>query len=92
MSAKRPDLAARAATGLAGAAAAFAARKALQSGWKLITGRPPPDSPEDAEVSIGEAVAWALVLGAVVGAARLIAVRYAAAQIRARSGAAGASP
>jgi Protein of unknown function (DUF4235) len=85
MTAKRPDLTARVAAGLAGAAAAFAVRKVLQAGWKLVTGREAPDSPEDPEVSLGEAVTWALVLGAAVAAARIVATRYTAGKARTRS-------
>jgi hypothetical protein len=85
MSAKRPDIPERVITGLAGAAAAFAVRKMLQLGWKRVTGRAAPDTPEDPEVSLAEAVVWALILGAAIGAARLIATRFAAGKARAWS-------
>ena len=85
MSGKRPDLTTRLTTGLAGAAAAFAARKVLHASWKQVTGREPPDSPEDLQVSWAEAVAWVVLTGALTGMLRLIATRYAVGAL-ARSG------
>jgi hypothetical protein len=58
--------------------AAAAAQKALNAGWKLATGNEPPTIPEDPETSWSEAVAWAVVSGAVLGLARLVATRRAA--------------
>jgi len=65
----------------AGAAvgAAVVARKLLTSGWTAATGKEPPDNPEDPEVSWQEAVGWAVVSGAVIEGARLLATRKAAA-------------
>lgn len=63
--------------GSAVVAAAFADR-VLHLGWEAATGRKPPTVPEDPETDWREAVAWALVSGAVVGIARLIATRRAA--------------
>jgi hypothetical protein len=56
-------------------AAQAAAKKVMTSGWKLATGNPPPANPEDPEVSWGEAVAFAVASGAIVGVARLIVTR-----------------
>lgn len=67
--------ASRAISTLAGVGAAFAARKLLSFGWKTVTGKAPPDHPEDPQVALGEALIWGVVLGAVVGAARLLATR-----------------
>jgi hypothetical protein len=67
----------RAVSGIAGAAAAFAARKLITFGWTKIIGREPPEHPEDPQVSLREALGWALVLGAGVQAARLLATRMA---------------
>jgi subtilisin family serine protease len=58
--------------------AAAAAQKGLNAGWKLATGNEPPTIPEDPETSWGEAIAWAVVSGAVLGLARLVATRRAA--------------
>ncbi len=65
---------------LAGAAAAFIARKLIVFVWTKVTGRQPPEAAEDQKVAIGEAVAWAFVLGAGVGVARVLAVRLASRQ------------
>ncbi len=48
---------------LAGAAAAYVARKAIGFAWTKVTGRQPPDS-EERQAGLGEAVAWAVVIGA----------------------------
>ena len=58
--------------------AAFVARKAVTSGWKLVTGNEPPANPEDPEVEWAEAIGWALLSGAAIGLARLVANRQAA--------------
>jgi Protein of unknown function (DUF4235) len=58
-----------------GFAAAFGARKMLVFAWKRITGKEPPEHPEDPQVSLGEALGWALVLGVGVQLARLLALR-----------------
>lgn len=58
--------------------AATAAHKGLVAAWRLATGDDPPTIPEDPETSWPEAVAWAIVSGAVIGVARLVATRHAA--------------
>jgi len=64
---------------LAGAAAAYVARKAIGFAWTKATGRQPPDS-EEREAGLGEAVAWAVAIGAGVGVARVLATRLATRQ------------
>jgi len=59
--------------------AAMAARKAVEAGWKLTTGKKPPDTPESPLISWSEAIGWAVLSGTVVGLARLAATRSAAA-------------
>ncbi len=59
--------------------AAAVANKLVTSGWTAATGKQPPTNPEDPEVSWPEAVGWAVASGAVVGVARLLATRKAAA-------------
>jgi hypothetical protein len=65
------------------AAAAFVgaivARKSLALAWKTATGKAPPANPEHPAVTWPEAVAWAVVSGAVMGLARLIAQKKVAA-------------
>lgn len=58
--------------------AAMLARKALEAGWKTITGNDPPTNPESPSTTMFEAVSWAIASGAAVGAARMLATRQAA--------------
>jgi hypothetical protein len=58
-------------------AAAFT-RKALDRSWKLATGKKPPENPADPDIDLWEAVAWAVVTGAFVALARMLAQRRAA--------------
>jgi len=62
-------------TGLVGAGAAFVARKLLSLAWTKITGKEPPEHPEDPQVRLSEALIWGIVLGAGVHTARLLATR-----------------
>lgn len=80
MPAKGGDFGSKAVTTLAGAAAAFVARKAIIFVWTKATGREPPGKAEDPEVAIGEALAWTVVLGAGVAVARVLAIRLASRQ------------
>jgi hypothetical protein len=59
--------------------ATVVARKLVTSGWTATTGKEPPANPEDPDVSWPEAIGWAVASGAVVGVARLMATRKAAA-------------
>jgi len=67
-------------TALVGAGAAFAARKLLSFGWTKITGKEPPEHPEDPQVALGEAVIWGIIVGAGVQTARMLATRATARQ------------
>jgi Protein of unknown function (DUF4235) len=80
MPGKSADFGTKAINALAGAAAAFVVRKAIGFAWTKATGKQPPDTPEDPQVAIGEAVAWAVLVGAGVGVARVLAVRVASRQ------------
>jgi hypothetical protein len=66
--------------------ATVAARKALTTSWKVATGKEPPQNPADPDVSMGEAVAWAVVSGVAVGVARMLASRQAASYYRRSTG------
>ena len=66
----------KAVTALVGFGAAFAARKVIQFAWKKITGKEPPE-PEDPQVALGEALAWAVAMAVGVQVARMLAVRAA---------------
>jgi hypothetical protein len=75
---KGGDFGSKAVSTLAGAAAAFVARKAIIFAWTKATGKEPPGKAEDPEVAIGEALAWTVVLGIGVAVARVLAIRFAA--------------
>jgi len=77
MSAKKADTKSRAITGLTGLAAAFVARKLLSFAWTKVTGKVPPEHPEDPDVALGEALIWGVLMGAGVSTIRLLAVRAA---------------
>ena len=66
---------ARAINALAGAAAAFGARKLITFGWKKLTGKEPPEHPEDPQVAFRDALIWGIVMGATVSTARMLAMR-----------------
>jgi hypothetical protein len=66
--------------------ATMAARKAMTATWKLSTGKKPPSNPEHPDVSLGEAVTWAVVSGVAVGLARMFATRAAADYYRRSTG------
>ena len=64
--------------GVAGVAGAMLARKVVTTGWKIATGKEPPDTPESPNIAWAEAVGWAVFSGTVVALARLAATRSAA--------------
>ncbi|NUR08369.1 MAG: DUF4235 domain-containing protein [Nocardioidaceae bacterium] len=66
--------------------ATIAARKGITAAWKLSTGKKPPSNPEHPDVSMGEAVAWAVASGVAVGLARMLATRKAADYYRRSTG------
>lgn len=68
-------------SGVIGFAAAFGARKILIFAWKQITGREPPQHPEDPQVALGEALTWGILLGVGVQVARMLALRAATKRI-----------
>lgn len=72
-------------TGSAVVAASFA-DKGLRAVWRTATGAEPPTVPEDPDTRWGEAVTWAVLSGAVIGLARLVAIRRAAAYYKHSTG------
>ncbi len=66
---------ARAMNALAGAAAAYGARKLITFGWTKLTGKEPPEHPEDPQVALRDALIWGVVLGVTVSTARMLAMR-----------------
>ena len=67
-------------------AAGVAARKVLSSAWQRGTGHAPPVNPEAPDTSWKEAVGWAVVSGALIGVARMLAARKAAELYRRSAG------
>ena len=63
----------------AGAAvgAGIVARKVTDGTWKFVSGGDSPKNPEDPDIDIKEAVAFALLSGAIVGLTRMVANRQA---------------
>jgi hypothetical protein len=66
--------------------AATLAEKGLTTAWRAATGDAPPVNPEDPDTRWSEAVAWAVLSGALIGVARLLATRRAAEYYRRSSG------
>jgi hypothetical protein len=67
---------------LAGAAAAFGAKKLIFFIWKQVTGKEPPEHPEDPQVALRDAIVFGVVLGATVQTARLLATRATSGRLR----------
>lgn len=85
MAGKQGSSGSKAVNALVGAAAAFVARKVLSFVWTKVTGKQPPEHPEDPQVALREAVIWGLVLGAGVSTARMLATRAASGRKKAES-------
>ncbi len=64
----------------------IAAKKVITTGWKTVTGHAPPANPEDPDTTWGEALAFAVVSGAIVGVARMLWARRAAVYYRKSTG------
>lgn len=67
-------------------AATIVARKVMSTTWKISTGKEPPSNPEHPDVSMAEAVTWAIASGVAVGLARMLAGRKAADYYRRSTG------
>ena len=89
MAAKSAGGSSRAVGMVASLVAGTVARKAITFGWKRVTGKEPPTDPKDPAVALKEALAWSIVVGVGMEAARLLATR--AATTRMRSAGANAS-
>jgi Protein of unknown function (DUF4235) len=68
-------------SGAVGFVAAFGARKILIFAWKKVTGKEPPEHPEDPQVALGEALSWGILLGVGVQVARMLALRATAKRV-----------
>jgi hypothetical protein len=75
---EKPDLQWRIIGGLVGLAVGFASKKVLSYAWEKATGRKPPASADALDIGLGEALAYAVVMGLGMEAARIVATRAAA--------------
>lgn len=82
MADKRGEGATKALSTVAALGAAFIARKVATTAWTKITGHEPPADPEDPAVGLAEALGWAIAMGVVVGAVRVLAIRAATSRSR----------
>lgn len=57
--------------------ASVVARKITDGTWKFVSGGDSPTNPEDPDIEWKEAVAFALLSGAIVGLSRMLANRQA---------------
>jgi hypothetical protein len=67
-------------------AGATIARKVLTAVWTKVTGKEPPEEPENPEVRWAEAASWAAASGAVVALTKMLAKRRVAATWQRASG------
>ncbi|MEY9211127.1 DUF4235 domain-containing protein [Thermobifida halotolerans] len=75
MADKDGDLTARIVGGVTALAAAYVTRKALTLLWTKTMGKEPPADPESPDISLGEALGWAVVTGVGMEVTRVLAVR-----------------
>lgn len=61
-----------------GLLAATVARKVTDTSWKAVTGADSPQHAEDPDIGFKEALAFALVSGAIIGISRMLANKGAA--------------
>ncbi|MEO3869028.1 DUF4235 domain-containing protein [Nonomuraea sp. B12E4] len=77
MAEDKPDIAWRVIGGLVGLVTAWAARKILGFAWKKATGKEPPIDNDSPEVSMGEAIGYAVVMGVGMSVAQIVVNRTA---------------
>jgi hypothetical protein len=75
---EKPDIAWRIVGGVVGLGVGFASRKVLSYAWEKTTGKKPPASADSLEISLGEAISYAVVMGLGMEIARIVATRAAA--------------
>ncbi|SOC56881.1 DUF4235 domain-containing protein [Ornithinimicrobium cerasi] len=69
------NLVAKLVTVAAAFAATTVARKMTDGTWKFVTGKDSPSNPEDPDIDLKEAVAFAVLSGVLMGLARMLANR-----------------
>lgn len=76
--AERPDVAWRLIGAVIGLGTGFVARKAIEWGWQKVTGKKPPADPDSLEISMAEAIGYAVVMGVGMEVTRIVATRTVA--------------
>ncbi|GAB3155919.1 DUF4235 domain-containing protein [Microbispora hainanensis] len=74
----KPDMQWRIVGGLLGLAVGFCSRKLLAFAWERATGKKPPASADSPEIGLGEAIAYAVVMGLGMEITRIVVTRSAA--------------
>lgn len=72
MADEKPDIAWRVIGGLIGLVTAWGARKLLGIVWVKATGKEPPLDSESDEVTMGEAIGYAVVMGVGMSVAQIV--------------------
>ncbi|MDP9866611.1 MULTISPECIES: DUF4235 domain-containing protein [Streptosporangium] len=74
---EKQDMAWRAIGGLVGLATAWAAKKVIGFAWEKATGKKPPADSESLDISLGEAIGYAVVMGVGMQVAQIVVGRTA---------------
>ncbi|WP_436762036.1 DUF4235 domain-containing protein [Streptosporangium sp. V21-05] len=74
---EKQDMAWRAIGGLLGLATAWGAKKAIGFAWEKTTGKKPPVDNESLEISLGEAIGYAVVMGVGMQVTQIVVARTA---------------
>ncbi|WP_432923949.1 DUF4235 domain-containing protein [Microbispora sp. CA-135349] len=74
----KPDMQWRIVGGLLGLAVGFCSRKVLSFAWERATGKKPPASADSPDIGLGEAIAYAVVMGLGMEITRIVVTRSAA--------------
>jgi hypothetical protein len=82
----RSDISWKVLTLAAGAASAFATRRAVRAVWKGVKRDDPPDNPAAPSTRWPEAIGWAVASGVAMAVVRLLVQRGAAAAWKAKTG------
>ncbi len=77
MAEEKPDVAWRVIGGLVGMVTAWGAKKVLGYAWVKATGKEPPVDTESPEVSLAEAIGYAVVMGVGMSVAQIVVNRTA---------------
>lgn len=75
---EKPDMQWRIVGGLLGLAVGFCSRKVLSFAWEKATGKKPPASADSPDIGLGEAIAYAVVMGLGMEITRIVVTRSAA--------------